>query len=246
MLRKLILKPNRPPITSPSLIRLFSEELNLTPPTCYYKTLNLSTNATFDSIKSSYLSLAKKYHPDISQAPNSKEKFQQVAEAYKMLSKPENRQKYDFSIGIKQPKWHFDENLEDEFENQEEFMKYVKGEKDFENEKYNIDYSFEEEKSEELYDYFRYKYLGRFREKKGEVGELSKFRDMVDEANTVDERNPLKFSPKIKEKWEEVKKERIEKNVSCFLFIVWVWIFVNNFVDFLKIVNNFWKFVGIF
>lgn len=33
--------------------------------TCYYKVLNISTDATNDEIKQSYLELAKKYHPDV-------------------------------------------------------------------------------------------------------------------------------------------------------------------------------------
>ena len=32
---------------------------------CLYKVLNLSTDATIDEIKKSYLELAKKYHPDV-------------------------------------------------------------------------------------------------------------------------------------------------------------------------------------
>jgi len=35
------------------------------PKTCYYKVLNISTDATFDEIKKSYRELAKKFHPDV-------------------------------------------------------------------------------------------------------------------------------------------------------------------------------------
>lgn len=62
----------------------------------YYKILNLTTNATADEIKKAFRSLAKKYHPD--RNPDDKEalsKFQEVNEAYEVLSKEETRKKYD-------------------------------------------------------------------------------------------------------------------------------------------------------
>ena len=62
----------------------------------YYKILNISTEATKDEIKKSFRTLAKKYHPD--RNPNDKEalrKFQDVNEAYEVLSKEDSRKKYD-------------------------------------------------------------------------------------------------------------------------------------------------------
>jgi DnaJ-class molecular chaperone len=41
---------------------------------CLYKVLNISTDASMEEIKKSYLDLAKKYHPDVS----SGEKIQEV------------------------------------------------------------------------------------------------------------------------------------------------------------------------
>jgi len=35
------------------------------PKTCYYKVLNISTDASFDEVKQSYRELAKKFHPDV-------------------------------------------------------------------------------------------------------------------------------------------------------------------------------------
>lgn len=196
------------------------EKINLNPETCYYKTLNISTNAKFKDIKSAYLSLAKKHHPDISTQKDSKEKFQAISTAYKILSKTESRSKYDHSLGIKNPSWQVESEVIDEFENQEVFMKYVKGERDYEKEKDNIDYSFEEENHEKLYDYFRYKYLGRFREKKeGQVKPLSPFRDMVEDAKITSDSSPFQFSMKTDRKMREIRKERKEKDVKKLIFL---------------------------
>lgn len=62
----------------------------------YYETLNVSKDASQDEIKSSFRSLAKKYHPDLN--PDDKEaeqKFKEINEAYEVLSDPEKRRKYD-------------------------------------------------------------------------------------------------------------------------------------------------------
>ncbi len=62
----------------------------------YYEILNVKTTATADEIKKSFRKLAKQYHPD--QNPNDEkvaEKFNEVSEAYKVLSDEEERKKYD-------------------------------------------------------------------------------------------------------------------------------------------------------
>ncbi len=51
----------------------------------YLKTLNLPNNASEKEIKRAYRELAKKYHPDISNLPDSKAKFIEISEAYEML-----------------------------------------------------------------------------------------------------------------------------------------------------------------
>ncbi len=62
----------------------------------YYEVLGVSKTADADAIKKAYRKLAKKYHPDAH--PGDKEcekKFQEVSEAYAVLSDPEKKQAYD-------------------------------------------------------------------------------------------------------------------------------------------------------
>eukprot|EP00033_Pygsuia_biforma_P002401 GCRY01002659.1.p1 GENE.GCRY01002659.1~~GCRY01002659.1.p1 ORF type:complete len:342 (-),score=35.24 GCRY01002659.1:238-1263(-) len=61
----------------------------------FYKILGISKDATDAQIKTAYKKLALKYHPDRNKAEDAKEKFQEVAEAYEVLSNPEKRKLYD-------------------------------------------------------------------------------------------------------------------------------------------------------
>ena len=65
----------------------------------YYKILGLESNkVTSDEIKIAYREMAKKYHPDINVGDSrAEEVFKDVNEAYKTLSNPKLRRKYDFS-----------------------------------------------------------------------------------------------------------------------------------------------------
>ena len=62
----------------------------------YYKTLEVSREATQDEILKSYRRLARKFHPDLN--PNdkqAKEKFQKIQAAFDVLKDPEKRDMYD-------------------------------------------------------------------------------------------------------------------------------------------------------
>ena len=61
----------------------------------YYEILEVSSTASNEEIKSSYQKLILKWHPDKSLAENSASKFQQILEAYKILSDSSNRREYD-------------------------------------------------------------------------------------------------------------------------------------------------------
>lgn len=62
----------------------------------YYKILGLSKGASSKDIKKAYYELAKKYHPDTNKGdPNAQKKFQEVSEAYQVLSDDGKRKQYD-------------------------------------------------------------------------------------------------------------------------------------------------------
>ncbi|XP_057845468.1 uncharacterized protein LOC131054845 isoform X2 [Cryptomeria japonica] len=62
----------------------------------YYQILEIDYDASEDVIRTSYLRLALKWHPDKQQGHDSATvKFQEINEAYKVLSDPVKRREYD-------------------------------------------------------------------------------------------------------------------------------------------------------
>lgn len=62
----------------------------------YYKVLGVDRKAPAKEIKKAYYQLAKKYHPDTNKDdPNAGKKFQEVSEAYEVLSDETKRREYD-------------------------------------------------------------------------------------------------------------------------------------------------------
>jgi len=63
----------------------------------YYKILGLQTNRiTENELKVAYREAAKKYHPDVNNKESfSEERFKDINEAYKVLSNPNTKRRYD-------------------------------------------------------------------------------------------------------------------------------------------------------
>lgn len=61
----------------------------------YYEILGISRTASADEIKRAFRQLGKKYHPDVNSEPGAQEKFQEINEAYQVLSDPDKRRAYD-------------------------------------------------------------------------------------------------------------------------------------------------------
>lgn len=59
----------------------------------YYAVLEVEFGSAPDCIKTSYLQLVKKYHPDFN--PQGEIKFTEVADAYNILADPKMKKYYD-------------------------------------------------------------------------------------------------------------------------------------------------------
>ena len=60
-----------------------------------YDILDVEPDADARAIKSAFRRLAKKYHPDVNPAPDAEERFKRILAAFKVLSDPDRRAKYD-------------------------------------------------------------------------------------------------------------------------------------------------------
>ncbi|HEX3373491.1 MAG TPA: DnaJ domain-containing protein, partial [Edaphobacter sp.] len=68
----------------------------------YYELLEISPQASQDTIHRVYRFMAARYHPDI-QGTGNLEKFTQLTSAYKVLSDPNRRAEYDAQRATRQP-----------------------------------------------------------------------------------------------------------------------------------------------
>ncbi|XVF64872.1 hypothetical protein PTKIN_Ptkin09bG0201600 [Pterospermum kingtungense] len=69
----------------------------LSKPKDYYKILEVDYDATDDAIRSNYIRLALKWHPDKQKEDGNSttSRFQEINEAYQVLSDPVKRREYD-------------------------------------------------------------------------------------------------------------------------------------------------------
>jgi molecular chaperone DnaJ len=61
----------------------------------YYEVLGVPRDASESDLKTAFRNLARKYHPDVSDAPDAEEKFKEANEAYGVLSDADKRAAYD-------------------------------------------------------------------------------------------------------------------------------------------------------
>ncbi len=61
----------------------------------FYSILGVARGATQDEIKKAYRKLARQYHPDVNKAKDAPEKFNEVQQAYDILSDDAKRKQYD-------------------------------------------------------------------------------------------------------------------------------------------------------
>jgi len=61
----------------------------------YYEMLGVPRDASADAIKKAFRQLARKYHPDVSKAPDAEARMKEINEANAVLSDPERRAAYD-------------------------------------------------------------------------------------------------------------------------------------------------------
>ncbi len=61
----------------------------------FYSVLDIPSTTSQEEIRQAYLRLARRYHPDLSEDPSTRERFEEVHLAYVILSDYEARKKFN-------------------------------------------------------------------------------------------------------------------------------------------------------
>ncbi len=61
----------------------------------YYEVLGVPRTADAEQLQEAYRRLARTYHPDVNKDPEAEERFKEINEAYRVLSDPGTRARYD-------------------------------------------------------------------------------------------------------------------------------------------------------
>ncbi len=61
----------------------------------YYEVLGIPRHADADAIKAAYRKLARQFHPDVNKSEDAASRFNEIQEAYDVLSDPDRRRQYD-------------------------------------------------------------------------------------------------------------------------------------------------------
>lgn len=102
--------------------------------TDFYQILGVDENATYREIKKKYLKLSLLYHPD--KCEGKEEMYTKINLAYKVLSNPENRRKYNQSLATTFNQFK-DQDRDTEYHINQEFQKQeVDGTTKFDREKF--------------------------------------------------------------------------------------------------------------
>jgi len=90
---------------------------------CYYEVLHIRLTSTLSQIRHPYHQLAMKYHPDKNKTESAKEHFQEINEAYSILSNPSEKLFYDRHRDTIVRNWNLDVDVRNkEAENKETAM----------------------------------------------------------------------------------------------------------------------------
>ncbi|XP_018319936.1 dnaJ-like protein 60 isoform X2 [Agrilus planipennis] len=64
----------------------------------HYDILNIKKGCTHEEIKNAFITLSKKYHPDVNKNANAHSEYTKILEAYNVLGKTESRRLYDLQL----------------------------------------------------------------------------------------------------------------------------------------------------